>query len=123
LWVDDLFLVGPLNACDKFTTAALEHFDSRDLGEARWLLGMAIQRDKNEITMTLTHAQMIENMITRHGLEACKPAHLPMEPNQSVGPDPNTTARRHVQELLTQVQTDLNTTAILDPNTTAVLQY
>jgi hypothetical protein len=34
MWVDDLFIVGQLNACDKFTTAALQHFESRDLGEA-----------------------------------------------------------------------------------------
>jgi hypothetical protein len=47
-------------------------------------------------------------MITRYGLATCKPAHVPMEPDQSVGPDPHTKARRHVQELLTQVQTDLD---------------
>lgn len=30
LRVDDLFLIGSSTACDKFTTAAVKHFDSRE---------------------------------------------------------------------------------------------
>jgi hypothetical protein len=43
LWVDDLFLVGPR---PPVTSSRLLHFDSRDLGQARWLRGMAIQRQE-----------------------------------------------------------------------------
>jgi hypothetical protein len=80
MWVDDLCIVDQPNACDKFTTAVIQHFESCDLGEARWLLGMVVQRDNSTGALTLSHSQMIEKMLKRYGLEACKPSHIPMEP-------------------------------------------
>jgi hypothetical protein len=111
LWVDDLFLIGTAEACKAFTTAALTRFDSRDLGEAHWLLGMAIQRDTHG-SLTLSHSRMIDNMITRYGTKSQRTIHVPLEPNQPVGPDPHTHSRKHVEEQLLQVNSELETTKL-----------
>jgi hypothetical protein len=58
LWVDDLFLIGTPDACKAFTTATLTRFDSHDLGEPYWPLGMAIQRD-TQGSLTLSHSRVI----------------------------------------------------------------
>jgi transposase InsO family protein len=100
MWVDDLFIFGRPESCDQFTTSILKHFDSRDLGEAKWLLGMAVTRDKAKGTLTLSHEQMITNMLQKYGLEHCKHASIPMEANQIVGPDPHTKSRTKLEALL-----------------------
>jgi transposase InsO family protein len=113
MWVDDLFLIGTPEACSEFTAAALKRFDSRDLGEAHWLLGMAIQRD-DAGTMTLSHSQMIENMLTRYGIQPQRTTNVPLEPNQPVGPDPHRHSRKHVEDQLLEVDSELETTKLND---------
>jgi hypothetical protein len=108
MWVDDLFLIGSPEACKEFTAAALTRFDSRDLGEARWLLGMAIERD-HQGNLTLSHSRMIENMLTRYATHSQRSVLVPLEPNQPVGPDPHLSSRKQVQEQLLQVNSELET--------------
>jgi hypothetical protein len=96
MWVDDLFIFGSPASCDQFTASILSHFDSRDLGEAKWLLGMAVSRDRQNGTITLSHEQMIQNMLTKYGLESCKHSSLPLEANQIVGPDPHKGSREKI---------------------------
>jgi hypothetical protein len=42
MWVDDLFIFGSPASCDQFTASIPSYFDSRDLGETKWLLGTAV---------------------------------------------------------------------------------
>jgi hypothetical protein len=88
--------MGTPDACKAFTAAALTRFDSRDLEEAHWLLGMAIQRD-TQGCLTLSHSRMIDNMITRYGTQSQRTIHAPLKPNQPFGPDPRTNSRKHVE--------------------------
>jgi hypothetical protein len=74
------------------------------LGEAKWLLGMAVSRDRQNGTITLSHEQMIQNMLTKYSLESCKHSSLPLEANQIVGPDPHKGSR---EKILGQLK-DLN---------------
>jgi hypothetical protein len=63
MWVDDLFIFNTSASCDQFTASILSHFNSCDFGEAKWLLGMAVSRDGQNGTLTLSHEQMIQNML------------------------------------------------------------
>lgn len=100
MWVDDLFIFGSPESCVKFTASILAHFESRDLGEAAWLLGMAITRDKEKGTLTLSHEQMINSMLQRYGLDNCKHSPIPMEAHQAVGPDPHRNSRAKIEKQL-----------------------
>jgi hypothetical protein len=111
MWVDDLFLIGSPEACTAFTAAAHTRFDSRDLGEARWLLGMAIERD-HQGNLTLSRSRMIENMLARYEIKSQRSVPVPLEPNQPVGPDPHLNSRKHVEDQLLQVNSDLETTKL-----------
>jgi hypothetical protein len=81
MWVDKLFIFGSPESCRQLMTSIMSKFDSRDLGEAKWLLGMAVTRNKKEGTLTLSHEQMITSMLQRYGLDRCKPSSIPMEAN------------------------------------------
>jgi hypothetical protein len=72
MWVDDLFIFGSPESCSQFTTSIMSKFESHDLGEAKWLLGMAVTRNKKEGTLTLSHEQMITSMLQRYGLDQWK---------------------------------------------------
>jgi hypothetical protein len=58
---------------------------------------MAVTRAKDKGTMTLSHEQMIINMLQKYGLEECKPSPIPMDANQIVGPDPHRKSRETIQ--------------------------
>jgi hypothetical protein len=46
LWVDDLIIVGSKQECDRLVRDVLGTCKARDPGEASWLLGMSVKRDK-----------------------------------------------------------------------------
>jgi hypothetical protein len=46
LWVDDLIVAASMKACDAIVEQVLNAFEGRDLGEATWVLGMSVTRDK-----------------------------------------------------------------------------
>jgi hypothetical protein len=102
MWVDDLFIFGSPESCRQFTTSIMSKFESRDLGEAKWLLGMAVSRNKTEGTLTLSHEQMINSMLKRYGLDQCKLSSIPMEANLIVGPDPHRNSREKTKTELSQ---------------------
>jgi hypothetical protein len=92
LWVDDLIIVGTQQECDRVVRDVLGTFKGRDLGEASWLLGMSVKRDKGAKTIELSQERMIGNVLERYGIE--KSSTLPMDPNTEVTPDPHEKARR-----------------------------
>jgi hypothetical protein len=46
--------------------------------------------------MTLSHEQMIQNMLQQYGLESCKHSSLPVEANHIVRPDPHKVSREKI---------------------------
>ena len=52
-----------------------------DLGEARWILGMEVTRNRRDRTLTLSQHRYIHNVLERHGMADCRPVSTPMVPN------------------------------------------
>jgi hypothetical protein len=81
-------------------------FESRDLGEAKWHLGKTVTHDKQRGTLSLSHGQMIINMLQKYGLEESKPSPIPMNANQIAGPDTHTKSCDTIQTQSSQLDPD-----------------
>lgn len=79
-WVDDLFIFGSKPATDQVKKVLQLEFDIKDLGPARWLLGVELTRDRVNRTATLSQANYVDTMLTEFGMEHCKPKDTPLEP-------------------------------------------
>ena len=55
-------------------------FDVSDQGEAHYILGISIKRDRSAGTMSLSQPMYIENILRRFGMENCNPVKTPLEP-------------------------------------------
>jgi hypothetical protein len=73
----------------------LAHFKGRDLGEALWLIGMSVKRDKSAKTIELSQERMVEGLLKRYSIN--KSSALPMDPISEVTPDPHEKERRRVE--------------------------
>jgi hypothetical protein len=63
LWVDGLIVVASTRACDAIVEQVLKAFKGRDLGEASWVLGMSITRDKAAKTIELSQERMMKTAL------------------------------------------------------------
>jgi hypothetical protein len=81
VFVDDITLAGKDG--DKINSIIQElasHFKLRDLGPTTQLLGMEIQRDRPNRTLSLSQSQFITNLLEENGLQDCKPVSTPLNP-------------------------------------------
>lgn len=69
LYVDDLLLIGDsrkeLTEIKRQLTRA---FEMKDMGEARFILGIKIERDRTARTLTISQTEYINTVVTRYGL-------------------------------------------------------
>lgn len=55
----------------------VKRFNTKDMGEAKWILGMRISRDRKARTITLDQELYITKALERYGLAQCKVAPTP----------------------------------------------
>jgi hypothetical protein len=65
VWVDDLVIVSDSDHIESHVHSILEHFEGRDLGEASWILGLEVLRDRSKRTITITQRRMTRNVLER----------------------------------------------------------
>ena len=79
LYVDDLFLVGEmLEEIKKVKAGMSTKFKMKDLGEARFLLGIEIRRQANG-DILLVQEKYARDVVKRFNMEGSKPVSIPME--------------------------------------------
>ena len=73
LYVDEILLASSdmdlLLETKKFLSSS---FDMKDMGEASYVLGIQIHRDRNAGVLGLSQRTYIENVLRRYGMHACK---------------------------------------------------
>jgi hypothetical protein len=78
LYVDDMLILGKT---PKAIEAAIAHIKKRwaikDLGDARYILGLRIHRDRKRRLLSLDQIPYIEQMLKRFSLEKAKPCPTP----------------------------------------------
>ena len=55
----------------------IDRFNTKDMGESKWILGMHIQRDRKLRTITLNQELYISKALEKYGLAECKVADTP----------------------------------------------
>jgi hypothetical protein len=106
LWVDDLFIVARKEVCDVIAQEVSSTFKGRDLGEASWLLGMKITRDRTRKILELSQARMIENVLERFDMTQCRTSAEPMDLSEQALPDPHKKARIKIEKELSQSESN-----------------
>jgi hypothetical protein len=90
VYVDDLILASNNREALNHTKSKLkESFEMTDLGKLSWFLGMEINVNNNNNTVTLNQKSYIENILKRYGMSDCKPVSTPMETNNQLQQDPD----------------------------------
>ena len=85
VYVDDILLLShSLGKIVHVKTAMSKAFEIKDMGEATYILGMRIIRNKEEGTITLSQTSFIETILDRFGMSACKSIRTPMDANQKL---------------------------------------
>ena len=78
LYVDDILLIGNnvelLSNVKKWLT---EHFQMKDLGEASYVLGIKIYRDRKNRLLALSQASYVDKVIARFSMQNSKKGLLP----------------------------------------------
>ena len=61
-----------------------------DLGKVLHYLGMEVDNNVEKKTITLCQSTYLKKIVSRYGLEGCRPAKTPMSPGVLNSLDPNT---------------------------------
>jgi hypothetical protein len=87
LYVDDLLLFSnDLRALTAFKAALSRRFEMKDLGEAKFVLGIAVIRDRSKRTIALSQASYTRELLRTYQMESCNAAHTPVQPNVCLAP-------------------------------------
>lgn len=80
LYVDDLLIFSNNTPMMKSVKSKLsELYHMKDLGEAKYILGMQISRDRSNSTISLRQTAYIESLVERFGQSQCKNTYTPMD--------------------------------------------
>ncbi|OJT06658.1 Retrovirus-related Pol polyprotein from transposon TNT 1-94 [Trametes pubescens] len=83
--VDDCFLVtnGKLLMAGLKAQLA-QHYKIVDLGEARWLLGYEIRRNRSARTVSLSQTAYIDTLLSRFNITDAHPISVPLDPHTNL---------------------------------------
>lgn len=91
VFVDDITIAGmDVTAIEELVGQLRNHFKLRDLGETSYLLGVKIERNRSDRSLTLSQHQYILDILQRANMPDCKPLATPLDPgvalSSSMGP-------------------------------------
>jgi hypothetical protein len=79
--VDDFFTIGSSKSViTDFKSQLRTKWTVSDLGEARFCLGIALERDRSTRTINLSQTALIDRVVKQFGLKDAVPVSTPMEP-------------------------------------------
>ena len=83
LYVDDILIAGN----DKEFVFAIKrwlstNFDMKDMGEADYILGVKIERDRSKKLLTLSQEHYIKKILERFHMSSCKPVDTPVSKSE-----------------------------------------
>jgi hypothetical protein len=75
IFVDDILIIYDPDDQDEwneYQTQFTIKFNTKTLGQASWILGMSIVRDRKNKTLTLSHEQYLKQKLKQFNMEQCK---------------------------------------------------
>ena len=80
LFVDDLLMFSnSLTRLNTLKKRLSSLYKMKDLGEAEYILGMQIQRDRKKGTLSICQTGYIKNVVQKYGLGEAKPVYTPLD--------------------------------------------
>jgi len=90
LWVDDFQVFFHLEDEEEWKEQKkklVERFAAKDMGPAKWILGMLITRDRKARTIKLDQEVYVTKALEKFGLDACRTYAIPAETGNAVEND------------------------------------
>lgn len=82
VYVDDMTIAAKSrDAVDKIIQQLKKYFKLRELGPTTWLLGVAVDHDRNRGTLTLSQRQYALDILDRFGMSNCDTVVSPLDPS------------------------------------------
>ena len=82
LYVDDLLLLAnSLAGLSALKRDLSKRFSMTDLGEAHYILGIQIDRNRAARTLSISQREYVHKVLQRFGMPDCKPAATPLSPS------------------------------------------
>ncbi|KAJ9561683.1 hypothetical protein OSB04_006843 [Centaurea solstitialis] len=103
LYVDDILLASNnIDLLHESKRLLSRHFNMKDLGEASYLIGIEIHRDRTQGTLGLSKKAYIERMLVRYNMQHCSPSISPVVKGDVFGSFqcPNTEVERDQMKLI-----------------------
>jgi hypothetical protein len=69
---------------DELKKRSAVEYKLTNLGEAHWILGMEIIRDRNKCTITLSQCRYIKSILKHFEMASSHPVAMPMDPNMKL---------------------------------------
>lgn len=79
LYVDDILLAGnDINRILELKDWLNTKFEMKDMGEAHYVLGIKISRDRKQRKLSLSQKSYLENILKKFKMDSCKPIESPI---------------------------------------------
>ena len=79
IYVDDILIAtSTMSRVSEIKNGLLKAFDARDLGPAKYFLGMTIERDRDKRTIKLGQERATLNLLEKYNMGDCKPKSTPL---------------------------------------------
>ena len=85
MYVDDIFLASSDVNLLLETKFLSSNFDMKDLGEASFVLGIEIHRDRRKGVLGLSQKAYLEKVLKKYSMHVCKPSPAPIVRDNSFG--------------------------------------
>jgi hypothetical protein len=78
-YVDDILIISKsMTEVNEIKAGLMKTFEAHDMGEAKFFLGMTIERDRKSRTIKLGQERLIKDMMSKFSMEDCRPKLTPM---------------------------------------------
>jgi len=82
IYVDDITITEPnITQRENLKKSLKGEFKLSDLGSLNWLLGIEVQWQDDNSSVTLSQQAYIDQLLVRFGMDSCNPVHLPLNPD------------------------------------------
>ncbi|CAH9069617.1 unnamed protein product [Cuscuta europaea] len=100
LYVDDILLatndIGMLHETKRFLS---KYFEMKDLGEASFVLGIEILRERSQGILRLSQRNYVDKVLKRFGMEDCRPGDTPVSKGDKFSLDQFPKPNLEIQEM------------------------
>ena len=104
LYVDDILLIGnDVGVLTSVKEWLAKQFDMKDLGEASFILGIQVIRDRKNRTIALSQASYIDKILSRFSMQDSKKGMLPFRHGIKLSKEQVPKNEHHEEEFMSRV--------------------